>query len=146
MSDNSEGGGVIVVPLTSFRRIQMLRRLLVATHGMTGLCLGIFSFIRPPDDRNRSFSTLKLIPGWPVTWGAWVLIAGTAILVGLFFSFARVCRWGLIALSAWTTTMILGYLSAAIWHNGAMWQIPLYVGLTFSYAMHAAYLHEERPT
>lgn len=142
MSDNNEGGDVIVVPLTLYRHMQALWRLLLVTHGVTGICLGLTSYLRPPDDRNPSFATLKHIPGWPLAWATWVLLAGVLVLVGMRVRRGDLCRWGLLAMSTWTTTMILGYLSATVLHDGAAWQIPLYVGLTFCYAIHAAYLHE----
>lgn len=143
MPDRIEGGDVIVVPLAIYRVTQTLRKLLVITHGATGLCLGVASMVRPPDDHNPSFSTLRHIPGWPVTWATWVFVAGLTVLIGVTTQKPKLCRWGLLAMSGWTTTMIFGYLSAAIFRGGAMWHIPLYFGLTFSYTLHAAYYYAE---
>lgn len=142
MPDNSEGDGVIVVPLSSHRHLQALWRVSLVTHGVTGVYFGLMSYLRAPGDHNPPFATLKHAPGWPIIWATWILLAGVAVLVGMRVNHRSATRWGLLAMSTWTTTMALGYLSAAILRGGAVWQIPVYIGLTFSYALYAAYLHE----
>jgi hypothetical protein len=130
---------MVLVPTLVLAAASSALRFILLVHGALAVAIGVLLVVLAPS--GPSYSVLRMIPGWPWSWGLILAFGGALTVVGRLTGHLPVARLGIHVQAVWYVVQAVG-LFAAIHAGAASYAGVLYLALAAVVFAHLRWLTE----